>query len=181
MHIGRNAFFPEECGTDPNAEIATLTSDQHRDAISDWVAKPGGTLILAGPTGTGKTYAAEAIANHFLLATTRAVIGRDERSLLDGWENPNTRSMVHSASIVILDELGASRDLQAMAPPNERATLRSIIDTLKGALIVTTTLSSTHVAAVYGDDIASRLAHRATVLSFLGKNWRAPEGLDNLW
>lgn len=145
-------------------------------AIMAWLNKPGDGLLLYGPTGTGKTWAAAGIARH-LIETGRQVLWRSAaeffRSLRESYQYNQSEGAVletcATASFLILDDLGAGSGSDF-----ERRCAVELIDRRVNQLlptVVTTNWTLEEIANRLDDRLASRLSAFMR-LEFSGPDWR---------
>jgi len=191
LNISYNPFDDADTdGVDPNATLGHLAVDQHPSALLSWMdrlADQSAALLITGPTGRGKTFAVHAVANELRQRGIRrqGIYGATERAhitrLTGGSDYWSTQ--IREAQLVVIDELGASRDpATSRASDPERAALRTLLTRHPSkSLLITTALSSSDITAIYGEDITSRIAQDITVIRYNGPDRRAPHGLDDLW
>ncbi|MCA9239608.1 MAG: IS21-like element helper ATPase IstB [Planctomycetales bacterium] len=148
-------------------------------AKGDWIDKRE-NLLLVGPSGTGKTHVAIALAMAACLAgrrvrffrvtelVTTLLEARDEKSLL------RLRSQLAKQDVVVLDELGYV--------PASKAGAELLFDLIgqayeRQSLLVTTNLAFEHWTEVLGSErltgaALDRLTHRCSILEFTGESYR---------
>jgi len=141
-----------------------------------WLNKPGDGLLLYGPTGTGKTWAAAGIARH-LIETGCQVLWRASaeffRALRECYEHNSSEGPVlkeyTTAPNLVLDDLGAGSGSDF-----ERRSVIELIDRRMNGLlptVVTTNWTLEEIAVRLDDRLASRLS-AFTQLEFSGPDWR---------
>lgn len=134
------------------------------------------SLLLRGPTGTGKTHVSLAIAttvagNGFSVLYQPA--GKLFRTLERehfGKDNGDTESIVMTCDLLILDDLGTEFETNFTT-----TMLYNIINTrmLDGlATVISTNLTQEGLQARYGDQIVSRITGAFEPLLFAGKDIR---------
>lgn len=155
------------------ANVADLDEQQQPAHLAAWVHDPDAlTLVLAGPVGTGKTYAAYAVGNLLdaRLKSCQAFTVHDllEAMRPDGGGAPDAAHV----DMLLLDDLGAGAvtdwavaELTALVDQRLREHRRTI---------VTTNLTEDQIQKVWGDRLADRLRHNATALVLRGQSRRAP-------
>jgi DNA replication protein DnaC len=148
-------------------------------AKGDWIDKRE-NLLLVGPSGTGKTHVAIALAMaaclhgrkvRFFRVTeliTTLLEARDEKSVL------RLRSQLAKQDVVVLDELGYV--------PASRAGAELLFDLVgqayeRQSLVVTTNLPFENWTEVLGSErltgaALDRLTHRCHILEFTGESYR---------
>ena len=144
-------------------------------AFADDFPGNGGSLLLLGSTGLGKT--------HLALATANAVLKKGFGVVYDTAQNVFTRmedenfgraqkgyaDTVYRCDLLILDEL------PEYSPPFAVNTFYNIINTrtlARRPMIVSTNLSESQLSAKYGDQIFSRLIGDFMMLKFFGSDIR---------
>lgn len=148
-------------------------------AKGDWIDRRE-NLLLVGPSGTGKTHLAIALAMaaclqgrkvRFFRVTeliTTLLEARDERSLL------RLRSQLAKQDVVVLDELGYV--------PASKAAAELLFDLIgqayeRQSLVITTNLPFEHWTEVLGSErltgaALDRLTHRCCILELSGESYR---------
>jgi hypothetical protein len=121
---------------------------------------PGRALILAGPTGCGKTFAQIAGLSYGTLGAEIAffTFGRLVRALLNPEEQKDTLARAIETDIVMIDDLGAAylkADGLAEALIEEILCERELAGRM---LLGTSNLRAERLAQVLGDRVADRLA-----------------------
>jgi hypothetical protein len=156
-----------------DADVALLDADQGTVAIAAWVRDPSAlNLILAGPVGTGKTYAGYALGNH-LIQANKTVEAWTVHDLLEALRpSGDTAPWVAKVDVLLVDDLGAGQ-------PTEWAveTMTAILDERlreERRTIVTTNLTEPQITAAWGDRFMDRLRHRSTVVVCQGQSRRTP-------
>jgi len=158
-------------------------------ALSRWVEQ-GSTIVIIGPTGSGKSWLACALAQHACRRSHSALYLRvprlaEELRILHGKGSFTTwLTSLARTEVLILDDW-------ALAPlePAVRADLLEIIDDRAGtrsrATIVTTQLPVDHWHGWLGDPtiadaILDRLLSRSHRLNLKGESLRPREAEDNI-
>ena len=79
-----------------------------------WIeaAKNGAGLLLWGDVGTGKTFAAHAIANELIKQDIPVFITSLARVINSGFDRDDILKRLNTASLVVFDDLGAERSSQ---------------------------------------------------------------------
>jgi DNA replication protein DnaC len=155
-------------------------------ATSGW-ARKGQAIVITGPTGTGKTYLACALAHQACRSGLRAVYKRvsrfcDEMTLAraDG-SYGRLLDRIAKIEVLVLDDWG-------MAPmaTSSRQDLLEVIDdrTASRATIITSQLATSHWHDYIGDPtvadaICDRVLHRAHRLELTGPSKRKNESETN--
>lgn len=143
-------------------------------------AKRGMGLILAGGTGTGKTFAADCLANYLIDSGFTAFKVNFPRAVLDRdfFDDRNVRLMAES-DLLVIDDLGAERDTSYMS---ER--VYAVVDSRYSArrpMVVTTNLGSEQMRNP-GDQRSARVYSRVMELccpvSFTGADRRRSSGIS---
>lgn len=142
-----------------------------------WLAASadGAGLLLAGPTGTGKTHEAYGAVRAWAAATVaptgRLVFG-NVADLLDRArpDGDLTVPAIAEADLLLLDDLGAFKATEWTAEALYRIVDRRWSDMLP--TIVTTNMPPDQLSAWVGDRLASRLAATLTVVPMTGKDLR---------
>lgn len=144
-------------------------------AFADDFPGNGGSLLLLGSTGLGKT--------HLALATANAVLKKGFGVVYDTAQNIFSRmedenfgrapkgysDTVYRCDLLILDEL------PEYAPPFAVNTFYNIINTrtlARRPMIVSTNLTESQLSSKYGDQIFSRLIGDFMMLKFFGSDIR---------
>lgn len=135
----------------------------------------GGSLLMLGGTGLGKTHLSLAVAGAVLSRgfgvicdTAQNILDRVEDEGFGRGERGYTQS-VFSCDLLILD------DLPGYASSRDAAALYNIINTRtlsSRPMIVSTNLTESELAARYGDKIFSRLIGDFMMLKFFGSDIR---------
>jgi len=156
-----------------DAAVDQLTADQHRDRVARWLDSPIRALLLAGPSRTGKTTAAYAIANvasslgMWVEATTAADLVVASKPSAD---DPTGWQLAVGCELLILDDLGAERATDWWLEQLGRLADARTVHNRR--TIVTTNASHRQLTAIYGDRIVERLIDGAGTLKFEGRPWR---------
>jgi len=156
------------------ADLADLDDQQHPDALRAWLSGPARNLMLAGPVGTGKSYAAWAIAHHAAASGLLPMVRSVPRLLLemrpDG--DPGAFDRACFAELLVLDDLGAARPtdwslerIYSIAEHRTNHRLRTV---------VTTNCTFDQLAALWGAPTMDRLRDGATIIELTGRSRREP-------
>jgi DNA replication protein len=141
--------------------------------IQRWITtREALTLVLAGPVGTGKTWAAYAIGNH-MAARGVWVEGWNVHDLLEAMRPGGDASAYEracTARLVVLDDLGATRPTdwarsQLLGIVNAR-----VSDRLR--TIVTTNASDVILREAWEPRMVDRLAENGMAVTFSGPSRR---------
>lgn len=147
---------------------------EHQNAVRvrAWLRSGSLHLVLAGPVGTGKTYAAYAVGNQ-ALAAGMWVEAWTVPDLMDalrpGTQDPNAESRARRCQLLILD------DLTAKATDWEAERLTMLLDARvreQRQTLVTTNITSQQIQEVWGTRAMDRLRYRLTALTFTGESRR---------
>lgn len=135
----------------------------------------GGSLLLLGATGLGKTHLALSIANNVLRQgysviydTAQNIFGKLEEEYF-GHGSRDYTGTVYGCDLLILDEL------PDFASPFTVSLLYNIINTrtlARKPMIVSTNLTESELSSRYGDKIFSRLIGDFMMLKFFGNDIR---------
>ena len=182
-----------------NAEAAAIWIAEHRDRLVDnllahrpaEMAAPGDldpriaewalhlaagskrNLILAGPVGTGKTWAVWKAAEHavrsgyegMVIITTAA---RLRRTIAPATADPREFERYFAAGLLAIDDLATARLSEW-----DMDHLGELVDTRWGAQLPTVVTSNkTDLAALLGPRISSRLGHNALIVPMDGPDRR---------
>lgn len=134
------------------------------------------SLLLRGPTGTGKTHVSLAIARLAVQAGYSVIYGPTQQLLHQlekehfGRETGSSEDMMTTCDLLILDDVGAE-----FASPFCVASLYNLINTrMLGNLptIVSTNLNQKQMRERYGEAITSRIVGTFQPVVFFGKDIR---------
>lgn len=130
------------------------------DVVLEWAANPSGVLMLSGPTGSGKTYAACAAA--FAFATrdrANRVAFSTAADLTDGeFDQMDTRrTQVTTWRFAILDDLGSERGSEFAVKRVMGAVMARWANIEAMPLVVTTNLTLDSLDQAYPEPMVSRL------------------------
>jgi DNA replication protein DnaC len=154
------------------ADLDRIGHDQHGVHLRAYAHGDTRNLLLAGPVGTGKSYAAWALAHHFVAREQKVMFRSVPRLMLDmrpdGDEGAFDRAC--EADVLVLDDLGAAR-------PTEWASeqMYAIVEercSYQRRTIVTTNLAYDQLAERWGGPVMDRLRDKAIVLDLIGKSRR---------
>jgi DNA replication protein DnaC len=155
-----------------DASVDALDERQYPVRVQSWLHSGSLHLVLAGPVGTGKTYAAYAVGNQALAAgkwVEAYAVGDLMDALRPGSSDSSADHRARSCQVLILDDLtGKATDWEA-----ERMTL--LLDARvreQRQTIVTTNISSAQIETTWGGRFLDRLTHRMTALTFTGDSRR---------
>lgn len=144
-----------------DARIADLDPEWLRPLVEEWVPDASKSLLLYGPAGTGKTFAACAAArgrwDDGCEVAFRSTSSLMERLRPDG---PDTIDALASVPLLVLDDLGAEKPTDWT-----RERLDLLIDARWSAMlpaIYTSNLDPAALAAYLGDRCWSRISDGAT-------------------
>lgn len=132
-------------------------------------------LVLAGPVGTGKTYAAYAMGNA-MAAEGRWVCATTVVDLLTAMRPDGDPSLVraaHECAILILDDLGAGKASDFAVEQMTALLDRRVRE--QRHTIVTTNVPEADLEAAWGGRFMDRLRYRRTVQVFSGPSRRKAE------
>jgi len=147
-----------------------------RAAIDRWLSQMGDGLLLGGPVGTGKSWAAAAIARERLSKNQGATFKRCAElyaALRDGYRlDLSEGTVLHdyfASRLLILDDLGAG----ALTDHERRFSLEILDRRLNACVptVVTTNWTLDEIAQRIDDRIASRLA-QFTLIKLSGPDLR---------
>ena len=151
------------------AQIKGSSPTEAMRAVVEFLGKPGQCLVLSGPPGVGKTWAAAAFA--------RALLERGEAVMwvyageLFGQFTPatsRTSDYTHIQALVV-DDLGAED------APGVRGKMDSLIYHRHGRILttlITTNLSVDRLRDRYGDRVLDRLAEWGQIVEISGRSMR---------
>jgi DNA replication protein DnaC len=144
--------------------------------IFDWYSGPRRTLVLSGPVGVGKSYAAYALTNQAVhdgvdvAAWTVADFVADAAPEGD----PGAMATARTVSLLLLDDLGAEKASEWRVEQIVMLLDARIRNGLRQ--IVTTNAGYSDLAVRYGDRVMSRLTGGAAIVKFTG-----PDRRRNVW
>lgn len=154
------------------AKLEDLDDNQHAVQVRSWLSSGSLHLVLAGPVGTGKTYAAYAVGNQ-ALQRGRWVEAWAVADLLDalrpGSTDQGAEDRARKCHVLVLD------DLSAKATDWEAERLTMLLDArVREQLqtVVTTNIPSAEVTQTWGARFMDRLSYRLTGLTFQGESRR---------
>lgn len=157
-----------------DADVEALDDDtQHATTVRYWLQSGGLHLVLAGPVGTGKTYAAYAVGNQAMRSGMWAEawnVGDLMDALRPGSSDRHAETRARDCQLLILD------DLVAKATDWEAERLTLLLDARTRAMrqtVVTTNITGDQVADTWGRRFMDRLRYRMTSLTFTGESRRA--------
>ena len=148
-------------------------AQQGRDAVAGWLASTSRTLLLTGPTGTGKTHAAYAVLRDAAergLWVYGASIGTFIRALQPGAVPSPVPKMAEQAEVFLFDDLGAERATEWVVEQ-----VGEVFDHRyreQRRQIITTNSTRDGLEQRLGPRAVSRLAQDATVVRFDGPDRR---------
>lgn len=134
-------------------------------AVHDFLAKPFGFLLIAGKNGNGKTFAAQALFEHFWHPHgdnkfwTQADLNMKWHEVLAQYKNANYfLKELSSAPLLVLDDIGTRKPSEGFmdflyALADKRYSSRGTFGT-----IITTNLNATTMREQFGDAFVSRVA-----------------------
>ena len=158
-----------------NWKLSTLPKPLKREAV-DWMVSDypkGRNLILMGPTGSGKTSIAYAIAREMFINGSKVKIWQSADLLDKIRPSDSSRTVLESAKnceLLVLDDLGVEKDTEWT---EERMFL--ILDhrwQWNLPTIIATNLSEDGMAERLSDRIYSRIHDGAKILVIQGKDYR---------
>lgn len=160
-----------------DAVLSDLLNDPEQHDVgarcADWLAAMRGTLVLAGPVGTGKTHAAYAVGNVAVARGVWAEAWTLADLLADLRPEGDRRAdyLARTCDLLVLDDLGATRVSDFAVD-----VITSIVDVRVNegrALVVTTNLPGAQaIRDAWGNRLTDRLMFRATVCSLVGESRR---------
>lgn len=141
----------------------------------DGVLVDGRSLLLTGPTGTGKTFAAYAAIQALIAAGVRHIERYTEPQLLgrlrqDREVIEDVLDELVSADLVFLDDLGSAR-----ASGWTEEVIYRVVDgrySERRPVLVASNVPPSEMSAVLGSRIASRLAEMCDVVAVVGDDRR---------
>jgi DNA replication protein DnaC len=157
-----------------DANLDDLDDRQDPIVIRSWLASGSLHLVLAGPVGTGKTFAAYAVTNqavergHWVEVWT---VGDLMDALRPGANSQAlVAARVRGCQVLLLDDLPA----KATDWETERLTLMVDARVREGLrTIITTNITSDQITSVWGARLMDRLRYRLTVVTLTGESRRA--------
>ena len=183
----RERIIELTAGAEIPPKFARASLDGAPPKIAAWLTsaiegESAGPLVLIGPVGVGKTFAACGALRRFVADTTRAAryitapgYGRAVRNTWGRVSEHSETQLLHrygKASFLVLDEFGASRDVDA-----------SMLQDLIGArydaglmpkTIIVSNLGVTKFAEAAGERAADRIREGCTVCAMTGASRRNP-------
>jgi predicted ATPase len=184
----RQAIIERKIGVVP-PRFAGARINEVDDRIRGWVAdfvngrSPRG-LLIAGPTGTGKTHALWAMYRSVVIAAPHTAVEvwkvvslldalRPERMIVDGPGRPVgviRADRLASVTLLMLDDIGAHKQSEWV---DER--LYTVIDGRYDAMlptVITTNIPPKDLSREIGDRLASRISESFDVVSLRGPDRR---------
>lgn len=154
------------------ADVAGLHGDQVADDLTDWAYDvDAGNLVLLGPTGCGKTYAAiSAVRSRFFNGETLVFAPTVEvlDDLRPGGDGSLSRYV--GADTLVLDDLGAERPSQWTAERLFAIVNRRWLE--KRPTVATSNIAPDLLEQVLGARTYSRLVGGAVALQLTGADQR---------
>jgi DNA replication protein DnaC len=157
-----------------DADVEALDDLQHATTVRYWLASGGCHLVLAGPVGTGKSFAAYAVGNQAVgrgIWTQAWNVADLLEALRPGGTDHQAEARARRCGLLILD------DMAAKATDWEAEKLTGILDArVRENLptVVTTNLTSAQIGEAWGQRLMDRLRYRLTALAFTGESRRSP-------
>lgn len=171
------AYYPDTAGEDapsPRQRMEGVITYCKRYAEDFSLTSP--SLLLRGPTGTGKTHVSLAIARraaeqgyHVVYGPVQKLLRQLEREHFGRDEGESEELLCH-CDLLILDDLGAE-----FASPFYASCLYTILNARllqQLPTIISTNLNMQQIQERYGDAIASRVMGSFQPLPFCGKDIR---------
>ena len=165
---------PDESGESPR-EVMEYVISYCRNYAADF-SPHSSSLLLRGPTGTGKTHLSLAITReaaargyHAVYGPTQVLLHQIEKEHF-GRAEGNSEDMMTECDLLVLDDLGAEFPSQFYT-----SCLYNLVNTrmLTGLpTIVSTNLNHQQLLDRYGDQITSRIVGTFTTLLFAGRDIR---------
>ena len=174
-------------GVSPNYTFARAQPSKAMNACRryadkwDKMAKKNFGLVLWGGVGTGKTYAAHAIANELILRDIPVFVTSLSRVLNSGFDKSEALRRIREAPLVVFDDLGAERSSEYALE-----TVFMMVDERYRAhkpLIVTTNLTHDELKNPRDVDrkrIYDRILGRCVPVQFDGGSKREEEAAEML-
>lgn len=150
-----------------------------REYAENWPPSGGRGLILSGPTGSGKSHLAAAIANHLLQHEVPVILQSVPKLLVMYASTQRFSSQVTSeqfidtlvdADLLILDDLGAQQRGEWA-----EAVLYTVVDERyrrERPIVVTTNLAPRDLEGAVGTRIMDRLAETCRVITVRATSYR---------
>ncbi|HLH47392.1 MAG TPA: ATP-binding protein [Acidimicrobiales bacterium] len=159
------------------ARLAGLDGDTPADVLAvatGWLARPAGTLVIAGDVGVGKSYLAAALAAELASRGVWATYASAGELFAEMRERPwGELAPYLDAGCLLLDELAASGPLS----PWRQEQLLVVVDHRVAHLrptIVTTNASWEMLREYVGLRVADRFREDGTLLCYPGASRRRP-------
>ncbi|WP_461246871.1 ATP-binding protein [Treponema sp. R6D11] len=141
-----------------------------------------GNLVINGPTGIGKTFTAECIANNFIknnktvfyMSAPRLFMMLEEYKFGQdtSQETKDRINLMHEADLLVIDDLGTEfRTSSGVVDTFLFDLLESRIKTKK-SIVLTTNLGPAEIKATYSDRIYSRIIGAFKWINYLGDDLR---------
>jgi len=154
------------------ASLDMLAPEQHPDELRAYLDSAARNLMLAGPVGTGKSFAAWAIAHEFIARDYRAAVWSTPRLMVDMRPEgaPGAFREVCTVPLLVLDDLGAARPTdwaveQMFSIADERTNYQRFT-------IITTNQPYENLVALWGQPTMDRFRDQATHLVMGGTSRR---------
>lgn len=169
-----DAAYDPALGSSPREQMQAVVA-YCRDYTADF-SPASGSLLLQGPTGTGKTHLSLAIARSVaekgygvVYGSAGTLLRRLEQEHFGKAEGDSEEQMIR-CDLLVLDDLGMEFDT-----PFTRASIYNILNArlLEGRpTVISTNLGSAALQSRYGDQIASRIQGGFEPLLCVGKDIR---------
>ncbi len=170
-------YYPDEpdaSGQSPRRQMRDILAYCRGYAEDFSPASP--SLLLRGPTGTGKTHVSLAITRlvaargfHAIYGPTQQLLHQLEKEHF-GRADGNSEDMMTECDLLVLDDLGAE-----FPSPFYTSCLYNLINTRMLAgfpTIISTNLSARQLTERYGEQISSRIIGTFQPLTFAGRDVR---------